>query len=354
MNYNARSFSAAPGNPDRYVRQQIFSSIGREGQRKIGESHVALIGCGALGSTVADLLVRSGLGQLTIADRDYVELHNLQRQSLFDETDVREHIPKAAAAARRLSAINSEVSINPIIADVNGGNIEQIVRDADLLVDGTDNFETRYLINDVAVKHNKPWVYGGVIASYGMTMTIVPGETSCLRCVFPEQPEAGSAPTCDTAGVIAPAVHTVASLQVSEILKLIVRDHENLNRDLIAFDLWAVSFDRISTGSPRPDCPTCGSRQFEFLDRAAASRETVLCGHDAVQVLVQPPVTLDLDALGERLSAAGDVMPNRFLLKFTDRATERELTIFPDGRAIVKGTTDPVEARALYARFVGN
>jgi molybdopterin/thiamine biosynthesis adenylyltransferase len=354
MNHNARSFTAVPGNSDRYIRQQIFPAIGRDGQRKIGATHVALVGCGALGSTVADLLVRSGVGQLTIADRDYVELHNLQRQSLFDESDVSEHIPKAAAAARRLTEINREVEINPVIADVNGGNIEQIVRDADFLVDGTDNFETRYLINDVAVKHGKPWVYGGVIASYGMTMTIVPGETSCLRCVFPEQPEAGSAPTCDTAGVIAPAVHAVASFQVAEILKLIVGDHENLNRDLIALDLWAHTFDRVTTGSPRSDCPTCGSRQFEFLDRAAASHETVLCGHDAVQVLVQPPVKLDLHALGERLSAAGDVMPNRFLLKFTDRATERELTIFPDGRAIVKGTTDPVEARALYARFVGN
>jgi molybdopterin/thiamine biosynthesis adenylyltransferase len=354
MNNTASSSIQTPSTASRYIRQQMFAAIGGPGQERIGSANVLLVGCGALGSTIADLLVRAGVGHLTIADRDYVELHNLQRQSLFDESDVENHIPKAAAAAKRLSQINGDVRITPVIADVNSANIETIARDADVIVDGTDNFETRYLLNDVAVKLGKPWVYGGVIASYGMTMTILPGETACLRCVFAEQPEAGSAPTCDTAGVIGPAVHVVAAFQVAEVLKLIVGDRENLNRDLIAMDLWSLAFDRVKLGEPRPDCPTCAARDFEFLHRAAASHETVLCGHDAVQVLVQPPVELDLVALGERLSAAGDVRPNRFLLKFTDRATERELTIFPDGRAIVKGTTDPVEARTLYARFVGN
>lgn len=346
--------ASTPGLDNRYIRQQIFAAIGKDGQERIANARVALIGCGALGSTIADLLVRAGIGQLTIADRDYVELHNLQRQSLFDERDVRDHIPKAAAAMNRLAEINAQAKVMPVIADVNGSNITQIVQDADLMIDGTDNFETRYLINDVAVKLNKPWVYGGVIASYGMTMTILPGETPCLRCVFPDQPEAGSAPTCDTAGVIGPAVHTVASFQAAEALKLLVGDRERLNRDLIALDLWALTFDRVPLGAPRPDCPTCSARNFEFLERTAASHETVLCGHDAVQVLVQPPVKLDLADLAKRLSAVGDVTTNRFLLKFTDRATDHELTIFPDGRAIVKGTTDPTEARTLYARFVGN
>ena len=338
---------------NRYVRQEIFPPIGRDGQARIAKTNVALIGGGALGSTIADLLVRSGVGSLTIADRDYVELHNLQRQSLYDESDVRNHLPKAAAAAARLHAINGQTAINPVVTDVNASNIAAIVADADIVVDGTDNFETRYLINDIAIKLNKPWVYGGVIASYGMTMTVIPGETSCLRCVFPEPPDAGSAPTCDTAGVIAPAVHVIAAIEATEVLKLAVGDLHSINRKLIAIDLWGLSFDEIEIGAPKPDCPACGLRSFTFLDRPTPSRQTVLCGHDAVQVLIQPPVELNLDSIAARLQSAGDVMKNRFLVRFRDRATNHELTIFPDGRAIVKGTTDPGEARALYARYVG-
>ena len=338
---------------ERYVRQSIFAPIGPEGQRRLGATRVLLVGCGALGSAVADLLVRAGIGRLIVVDRDYVELSNLQRQTLFDEADVADHLPKAAAAAARLRRINGDVRIEPVVTDVNPTNVERLANDADLIVDGTDNFETRYLINDVAVKRGIPWVYGGVIGGYGMTMTIRPGQTPCLRCVFPEPPPAGTAPTCDTAGVLGPAVGLVAALQTAEALKLAVGDVEALNHDLLAIDVWRLSFDRIPLSEPRPDCPTCGQHDFAFLDAMAPSRTTVLCGQDAVQVRIHPPVALDLGALADRLGAVGEVRSNRFLLRFNERAGKHELTIFPDGRAIVKGTTDPAEARALYARYVG-
>jgi len=348
----ASSPDAAPPT-ERYVRQTLFAPIGPEGQRRIGATRVLLVGSGALGGAVADLLVRAGIGRLILADRDYVELGNLQRQTLFDEADVAEHLPKAAAASARLRRINGDVRIEPVVADVNATNIERLASDVDLIVDGTDNFETRYLINDVAVKRGLPWVYGGVIGSYGMTMTIRPGETPCLRCVFPEPPPAGSAPTCDTAGVLGPAVGMVAALQVAEALKLAVGDVEAMNTDLLAIDVWRLSLDRIPLPAPRPDCPTCGRRDFAFLVEISPSRTTVLCGHDAVHVRVHPSVTLDLAALSARLGAIGDVRSNRYLLRFRESAGAHELTVFADGRAIVKGTTDPTEARVLYARYVG-
>jgi adenylyltransferase/sulfurtransferase len=225
---------------------------------------------------------------------------------------------------------------------------------AEILVDGTDNFDTRYLINDLAVKTSRPWVYGGVIATYGMTMTIIPGETACLRCMFPDAPDAGSAPTCDTAGVFGPAVHVISSLEASEVIKLGLGRVDQVNKSLISFDTWSLEMIRIPTGGPRPDCPTCQRGKYEFLERKALNLETTLCGHDAVQVMIQPPVKLDLTALGRRLEPAGDVLVSRFLVRFTDAATGHELTVFPDGRAIVKGTTEPREARAIYDRYVGS
>jgi adenylyltransferase/sulfurtransferase len=325
-----------------------------DARRRASQAHAALIGAGALGSTIADLLVRAGIGTLTLIDRDYVELHNLQRQALYTESDVENHVPKAMAAAERLASINSTVEIRPVVADVNSLSIEQLTADADFLVDGTDNFETRYLINDLAVKTGRPWVYGGVIATYGMTMTIIPGETACLRCVFPDAPDAGSAPTCDTAGVFGPAVHVVSSLEASEAIKLALGRTDAVNRSLISLDVWSMELQRIPVGGPRPECPTCQGRQFDFLDRQALNLETTLCGHDAVQVMIQPPVQLDLASLAKRLEPAGEVMANRFLVRFTDAVTGHELTIFPDGRAIVKGTTEPREARAIYDRYVGS
>jgi molybdopterin-synthase adenylyltransferase len=345
--------TASEISDDRYIRQELYGPIGRQGQQKLKQTHVALIGCGALGSAVADLLVRAGIGTLTIVDRDYVEIHNLQRQSLFTEADVATHNPKAVAAAQTLANINSVVHVIPVVADFNGSNAERLTSDASIIVDGTDNFETRYLLNDLAVKSNKPWVYGGVIASYGTTMTIRPGITPCLRCIFPDQPEPGSSPTCDTAGVIGPAVHAIAGIEAAEVMKLALEHVEALNSGLLTMDLWNFKFDQVPLGLPQPGCPTCDNRQFEFLDRARPSQATVLCGHDAIQVLPEPGVILDLQELASRLKLIGEVMVSRFLLRFDDASGGRQLTVFPDGRAIIKGTTDEFEARSLYARFVG-
>ncbi len=339
---------------NRYVRQEILGQFGPDGQQRVARAHVGLVGAGALGSTIADLLVRAGIGNLTLIDRDYVELHNLQRQSLYSEADVDAHLPKAAAAAERLSQINHSVTIKPVIADVNSVNIESLLADSTILIDGTDNFETRYLINDLAVKTGRPWVYGGVLATYGMTTTIVPNETACLRCVFPDAPDRGSTPTCETAGVLGPAVHVIAALQASEAIKLALGHTDRVNRHLVSIDIWNMELTRVPTGGPKSDCRTCGERRFDFLNRATPNLETSLCGHDAVQVMVQPPVKLDLEALSDRLRPIGDVLVNRFLVRFTDPATGNELTVFPDGRAIVRGVTEPAVARAVYDRYVGS
>lgn len=336
---------------ERYARQTIFPAIGRAGQEKLGASRVCLIGCGALGTHIADTLVRAGVGFLRIVDRDVPVQSNLQRQSLFDEQDVIDSVPKVVAAERRLNAANREVTIDARVLDVNSANIESLIDDVDFVVDGSDNFEVRYLINDACVKRGKPWVYGGVIGSYGMTMTIRPGETPCLRCIFPEAPAPGEAPTCDTAGVIGPAVTVVAGLESAEALKLAVGDLEALNRDLLAIDVWKLSFDQLSLGAPRADCPTCARHEFTFLDQHAPSQTTELCGRDAVQVSVNPPASLSLQTLAARLASAGKVAHNAYLLRFD--VDGFELTVFPDGRAIVKGTTDPAVARSVYARYIG-
>jgi len=337
----------------RYIRQTIFAPIGKEGQRRIAMARVAVVGCGALGSSVADQLARAGVGFLRLIDRDFVEIHNLQRQALYTESDVLNRMPKALAAFDRLSAVNSQIEIEPVVDDLNSGNAARLLEDVDLIVDGTDNFETRYLINDFAVANRRPWIYGGVIGSYGMTMTIRPDVTACIRCVFPEAPPPGVAPTCDTAGVISPVVQVIASYEVAEALKFLVGAIDKLNDGMLAVDVWQLSIDRVPTGQPRPDCPCCGLRQFEFLDAPADDRETVLCGQDAVQVRLAHPNEIDLDQLARRLSGAGEVIRNKFLLRFTDAATDRELTVFPDGRAIVRGTTDGDEAKRLYATYIG-
>lgn len=337
----------------RYVRQEIFSPIGAQGQAKLGAAHIAIIGCGALGSAAADALARAGVGRLTIVDRDYVELHNLQRQSLFEESDVAQRTPKAVAAAERLARVNRDIAITPIVADVNGANIADLAAGADILLDGTDNFDTRYLVNDLAVKTNRPWVYGGVIGGGGVTMTIRPGVTPCLRCLFPTAPDAGSAPTCDTAGVLGPAVHAIAALEAAEAIKLAVGAFDALNPGLASFEVWQFRFRVSAVGERDPDCPCCGQRRFEFLNRPVHAAEAVLCGHDAIQIHPQPPVTLDLTELAERLRPLGEIAVNRYLLRFTEAGGSRELTIFPDGRAIIKGTDEPGEARTVYARYIG-
>ncbi|MDI3341952.1 MAG: ThiF family adenylyltransferase [Sphaerobacter sp.] len=335
----------------RYARQAIFAQVGPEGQQRLQQARVCVVGVGALGTHVADTLARAGVGFLRLVDRDVPELTNLQRQVLFDESDLDKGLPKAVAAARRLAAINSEIEIDARAVDVNQTNVEGLIEDVDLVVDATDNFEIRYLLNDACVKHGIPWVYGGVIGSYGMTMTIRPGETPCLRCVFPDPPAPGDAPTCDTAGVIGPAVAMVAALESAEAMKLAVGALDALNRGLLSLDVWQLSFEQIPLGAPDPACPCCGRREFAFLDRAAPSHTTQLCGRDAVQVLVHPPARVNLAELARRLSPLGQVGFNAYLLRF--RTGAFELTVFPDGRAIVKGTTDPAQARSLYARYIG-
>ncbi len=339
------------GHADRYARQIRFSGVGVEGQERFRATRVALIGVGALGTHIAGTLVRAGIGFLRIIDRDVPDISNLQRQILFDEADVQAQIPKAIAAAQRLSAVNSAVIIDAHVLDVNAANIGRLIGDVDIVVDGTDNFEIRYLMNDACVKLGKPWVYGGVIGSYGMTMTIIPGESACLRCVFPEPPPPGDAPTCDTAGVISPAVAAVTAFQSAETMKLALGAMDGLNRDLLSIDVWQLTFDRIPLGGPAPDCPCCGRHEFEYLERGGRTQTTELCGRDAVQVLIHPPTRITFSSLAERLKTAGTVGYNRYLLRFHTEG--HEFTVFPDGRAIIKGTTDPAQARSLYARYIG-
>jgi adenylyltransferase/sulfurtransferase len=281
-------------------------------------------------------------------------MSNLQRQVLFDEHDVTENLPKAEAAARKLAAINSSVYVEPVVTDIDRTNILDLVLDADLVLDGTDNFEIRYLINDVAVKLNKPWVYGGCIGSHGQTMTILPGRTPCLRCVFEAAPSPGEAGTCETAGVLGPIVNIIASLQATEALKLLTGQLDQINRELIYLDVWDNVQRRIKIAPllGKVDCPCCQRRQFEWLEGAYGSQTTSLCGRNAVQVSHRVPGKLNFEEMAHHLGQLGEVSYNRFLLKF--QAEGHEFTVFPDGRAIIKGTSDVDRARTLYARYIGH
>jgi len=336
---------------ERYSRQVLFPGIGEEGQRKLRQSRVLLVGCGALGSNVANTMVRAGVGKITIVDRDFLELNNLQRQLLFDEDDVAKSLPKAIAAADKLRKINSEVGIVPIVADVNPSNIEQLVRDADVVLDGTDNFEVRYLINDACIELGKPWVYGGVLASYGVSMTIVPHETPCLRCIFPESPPPGTTPTCDTAGVLASIVSLVASIECTEAMKLLVGATDRINRGMIWVDVWDNSFEKIQGSQISADCPACVQGNYEFLEAKEGTHATSLCGRHSVQVSVRGNPTVSFPELAARLSSVGQVRYNEYMLRFA--VNGYEMVVFPDGRAMVNGTTDESLARTLYARYVG-
>ena len=339
---------------DRYSRQMRFYGVGEEGQRKLLASRVTLCGCGALGTVLANILVRAGVGFLRLIDRDFIETSNLQRQVLFDEQDIADNLPKAEAGARKLRAINSSVTIEPIVADVDRTNILGYVEDADVILDGTDNFEIRYLINDAAVKRNIPWVYGGSIGSHGQVMVILPQETPCLRCVFEAAPAPGEAGTCETAGVLAPIVNIVASLQATEALKILTGRKEQLSRELIYIDVWENIFKRIKIAPllGTVACPCCQQRRFEWLDGAHGARTTSLCGRNAVQVTHKSAAQLNFAELARQLEVMGQVSYNRFLLKF--HVDGYEFTVFPDGRAIIKGTSDPDKAKSLYAKYVGH
>lgn len=334
--------------PARYLRQIIFPGIGESGQTKLRAARVLVVGVGATGSVIASTLARAGVGYIKIADRDFVELHNLQRQLLFDEADAAARAPKAIAAAQKLARVNSAIQIEPCVTDVNAENIEALMADAALVLDGTDNFETRFLVNDACVKHNKAWIYGGAVASYGASMTIVPNASACLRCVFRHAPPPGALPTCDTAGVIAPIVNVIGSLVAAEALKFLVGQGAR-NRGLINIDLWENTFDAVAV-ERRADCPCCVKRQFDFLDDARADA-AFLCGRNAVQIRPAQKHTLDLAQLAARLAPLGAVTQNEYLLHFA--RDDFELTIFPDARAIIQGTDDASVARSVYAKYVG-
>jgi len=334
---------------ERYSRQILFRAIGAEGQQCLAAARVALVGCGATGSVVASLLARAGVGHLRIIDRDYVEPSNLQRQGLFDEADAAESLPKAIAAARKIAAFNSEIVVEPQVADVAPDSVEELLEGAQLVLDGTDNFETRYLINDYAVKNAVPWIYAAAVGSYAITMDILPGETACLACVFPESPR-GTFETCDTAGILNSAASWAASVEVTEALKILVGARERVRRTLISADLWNNERAEISAARPRADCRACGARDFIHLAGEGRPHIT-LCGRNSVQIHEQHR-PINFGEMSTRLESHGKVRFNDFVLKFW--RDPYELTLFPDGRAIIKGTTDTAVARSLYARFVGS
>ena len=344
---------------ERYSRQMRFPGLGKAGQEKLLASRVTLCGCGALGTVLANVLARAGVGFIRVIDRDFVEPSNLQRQVLFDESDVANNLPKAEAAAVKLRAINSAITIEPIVADINRTNIETFCEGADLVLDGSDNFEIRYLINDVAIKHGKPWVYGGAVGSQGMCMTIIPGETPCLRCVFEAAPAPGETGTCETAGVLAPAVNIVASYQATEAIKLLSGNKDAVNRELISLDVWENTNKRMKVAplaGRKGQCPCCAKRNFEWLDGAHGTQTTTLCGRNAVQVSHRAKGKLDFAYLASVLKQSGEVSYNKFLLKFqlVENGDPYEFTVFEDGRAIIKGTSEPDKARTLYAKYVGH
>jgi molybdopterin/thiamine biosynthesis adenylyltransferase len=333
---------------DRYSRQVLFGAIGAAGQRKLGAAQVAIVGCGATGSAIASLLARAGVGSLRIIDRDYVEPSNLQRQSLFDEADAAECLPKAIAAARKIGAFNSQIVVEPQVADLTPANIETLLAGMTLILDGTDNFETRYLLNDFAVSRSLPWVYTAAVGSYGVTLNVLPGKTACLACVFPDAPR-GAVETCETAGILNSAVNLAASIAATEALKLLVGAEDRVRRTLLSFDVWTNERAEIGAAQPRPGCRTCGQR--DFLHLAGEGRPHItLCGRNAVQIHERHR-PLDFAEMTERLKPHGTVRHNDFVLKFFHEPYE--MTLFPDGRAIIKGTTDTGVARSLYARYVG-
>lgn len=345
---------------ERYSRQVLFAPIGERGQQRLADAHVAIVGVGATGAATAGLLTRAGVGRLTLIDRDFVEPSNLQRQVLFDESDAREALPKAEAARRHLEAVNSDVHVNAQVADLTPANAAELVHGADLVLDCTDNFETRYLLNDLCVRDGRPWIYAAAVGSYAATMNILPGlaeptgaaeyqPTACLACVFPASPN-GNVETCDTAGILSTAVNFAASLQVTEALKFLTGQPERMRRTLLGYDLWTGERSEVAAGQPRPGCEVCGERRFRAL--SGEGRPTItLCGRNSVQIH-EHSKPVDLAALARRLEPLGEVRANGLLLRF--RVPPHTLTVFPDGRALVQGTTDTGRARSLYARYIGS
>lgn len=342
-------------NLDRYSRQMRFAEIGAAGQQRLSQSRVLLCGCGALGTVLADTLARAGVGFLRIVDRDFVEPSNLQRQVLFTEDDVRDQLPKAIAAARAISKINSEVTVEPIVADIDYSNIRTLASGVDLMLDGTDNFEVRFLINDCSLESRIPWVYAGCISCHGQTMPIFPHETACLRCLIESPPEPGSTETCDTAGIVGPAVNVIASLQAMTALKILAGRRDAVALSLTMIDVWDFSLRQMSVKQLRDqaNCPACKHGERLWLSGQQGSQTTVLCGRNAVQVRPLHPVKLSLPDMAAKLETIGTVTSNAFLLRLALTNPDYEITLFSDGRAIIKGTDDVALARAVYSRYIG-
>ena len=341
-------------NLDRYVRQMRYAPLGEDGQRKICQSTALICGLGALGSVLANTLARAGVGRLRIVDRDFLELNNLQRQVLYDEQDVADGLPKAIAAERKLQAINSDVAIEAHVADVDHSNIAELSDGADILLDGTDNFETRFLLNDAAMNFGIPWVYGGCIGAEGQTMTILPGETPCLRCLMHDAPPPGTTPTCDNAGILSSIINVIASIEACEALKILSGNRAAISRHLTIFDLWENRIHQMKLDSlqDNANCPTCGKTEFPWLAGERGSHSAVLCGRNSVQLSFPERSNLSLDVLAEKLSSVGHLERNPFLLRLS--VDDYKLTVFPDGRAIISGTEDVSEARTVYAKYVGS
>ncbi|PZE21534.1 thiazole biosynthesis adenylyltransferase ThiF [Paenibacillus xerothermodurans] len=351
---NAAPTSSSFSPSDRYSRQILFAPIGVAGQAKLTEARVAIVGMGALGTVLANHMVRAGVGFVRLIDRDFVEASNLQRQMLYDEADASASEPKAIAAAKRLKKANSLVTLEPVVSDLNPTNAEELLSDVQLILDGTDNFSVRFLINDVSLKHGIPWIYGGAVSSRGVSMTVVPGATPCLRCLFGQAPAQGTTETCDTAGVIGPIIHTVASHQATEAFKLLVGAQAQLNRKMVHWDLWYNQHSSIDVSQARKaDCPACGQHRYDYLEQEVAE-DTIqsLCGRNSVQIQPVHKHTFDLSEWQRKWEPLGRVELNPFLLKL-HLHNVLTLVLFPDGRLLVQGTNDPIAAKSLYSRYIG-
>ena len=355
MTNNPNNTGEEAEQESRYARQIRFPNIGVQGQKQLGESAALIVGCGALGSVIANTLARSGVGHLRIVDRDFLEVSNLQRQVLYDEADVASGLPKAIAAANKLNRINSEIKVEPIVADVEASNIESFCEGVDVILDGSDNFEIRFLINDVAVKHSIPWIYGGCLGADGQTMTILPGETACLNCLMLDgPPPPGTTPTCDSFGILAPIINVIASIEANEAIKILSGNRDAISRKLTVISLWENTMRQMDLSKLRDqvNCPTCQQHQFDWLNGDRGSHSAVLCGRNAVQLSFPERQSIELTELKQRLEDLGQVELNQYLLRFHVDAFV--MTVFPDGRAIVSGTEEIAIARKLYAQYLGS
>ena len=336
---------------NRYFKQILLQEIGEQGQDLLNKSTALIAGCGALGSVIANTLVRTGVGHIKIIDRDFIELDNLPRQVLFDEEDIRKGLPKAIAAYEKLKYINSEIRIEPIVGDLTPENIERLIKDVDIILDGTDNFETRFLINNACIKHNIPWIYGGVVSTLGMSATIIPGETPCFQCLVSEMPQPGTLPTCDTVGVLGTVVNIIASIECTEAIKILTDQKESLLRKLIYIDPWNGRWNFYDFKDVNSHCTVCNDKNFIYLEKRKGSHATSLCGQNSVQISVFSKEPVQFPNIAKRLEAIGDVSYNDYMLKL--KIDSYEFVLFRDNRTIIKGTSDISLAKNLFSKYIG-